>query len=281
MKRGIGSCGWWFCLFLFSTGAWAQSSLEPTPLTIYDFADPTLARTNFGMGVNSYLFTGGTIYYEAVPGFSYALPDARNMLTIEVPFMHNIFPGDFGGYENTTGIGDVRMRYQTVPIKKKDPLGFKQLTFYGELTAPTGAYIFGRGAGTWLIKPGVMATIQASPQVAFYPEVRFQFSASEASRLGGGQNLPNPDSFQRNRKLQEYVLQFPVVMVLESANTWLRINPEFIQSFNEGVSYLFFEGEVGKMLGDWSSASVNISRFIAGQPRLAVIVEAQFRFYLK
>lgn len=256
-------------------------TIHAQELTVYDMADPAVARSRVGVTVESYFFRTGPTFYKVMPSYYYALPNHRHLFSLAVPFVHNVFMEDLGGFENTTGLGDVQMSYLTVPVLKDDPLGFNRLSIYGTLSAPTGEYLVGRGAGTWLFKPGMIFRLQAAPEVCFYPQIAFQISASETNSLGGGQNLPDPSNLVPHRKLQNILFQWPAVVVISAADSWFGINPEYIYSFDERTAYVFFEVSVGKMLNPTTSGTVRISRFVAGQPTLIALVGVDFNFFLR
>jgi hypothetical protein len=67
---------------------------------------------------------------------------------------------------------------------------------------------------------------------------------------------------------------------LKDWDGWLSFNAQYGHSFTEKVDFLFLRMDIGKMIGDYTSGSLNISKFIAGQPRLNLVVQARFNFYL-
>src|SRR5690606_17315976 len=114
-------------------------------------------------------------------------------LGISVPFVHTIFTQDYAGFENTTGIGDLKMIYTGVPYYNKNSMGLTRVSTYLEATAPTGEARLGRGAGTWLYKPGIIFAFKPAPEIGIYPEIKFQFSGQPANSQGGGGGIPDPD----------------------------------------------------------------------------------------
>ncbi|HET6225699.1 MAG TPA: hypothetical protein VFF27_05425 [Bacteroidia bacterium] len=75
-------------------------------------------------------------------------------------------------------------------------------------------------------------------------------------------------------------MAFPAVIVLKDWEGWFSLNAQYGHSFTEKVDFLFLRMDIGKMIGDYTSGSLNISKFIAGQPRLNLVIQARFNFYL-
>ena len=200
---------------------------------------------------------------------------------ITVPFFHNIFNGNYAGYENTSGIGDLKMIYMAVPYMKKGTLGFERLSTYLELSAPTGEEKLGRGAGVWMYKPGVIAAFHATTAVSFYPEIRYQFSTESANTQAGSDGNPDAEDAEDDGKVQTLVLELPAVVVLEKWNGWFALHAQYIRSFSEGTNFFFMRIDLGKMIGKRTSGALNIQKFIAGQPRLDLVIQAKFQFFMK
>ena len=247
---------------------------------VYELADPTTMKSRIPVDFESYFFHAGEQFYAIRLGFIYGLQNERHSLGISVPFVHNIFIQDYAGFENTTGIGDVRMRYTGVPYLDKAGFGLTKIATYFEATAPTGESKLGRGAGTWLYKPGIIFSIKPAPEISLYPEVRFQISGQSANSLGGGDGLPDPEDPEKDGTMQNLFLTLPAVIVVDSWDGWFSLNAHYIRSFTENTNFFFMGMDLGKMMGERSSAALNISKFIAGQPRLNVIVQVRFQFLL-
>jgi hypothetical protein len=248
---------------------------------VYELADPTTMKSRILVDFESYFFHAGEQFYSVRPGFIYGLQNERHSLGIAVPFVHTIFVQDYAGFENTTGLGDLQMRYTGVPYLNKNGLGLTKVTSYFEASAPTGESQLGRGAGTWLYKPGVIFSIKPSPEISFYPEIKFQFSGQPANSLGGGDGLPDPEDPDKDGKMQNLFVTLPVVIIMDTWDGWFSLNAQYIHSFTEGTNFFFMRMDLGKMVGQRTSASLTVSKFIAGQPRLNVIVQVRFQFLLQ
>jgi hypothetical protein len=252
---------------------------QVVPISVSDGSDPGSMKSRVVLDLESYFYEQPAQFYYIRAGFLYGLQNERHLLGISVPFVHNIFEEDYQGYENTTGIGDIRMAYMAAfPTGKS--IGLSRVSPYLDVSAPTGDSQLGRGAGTWLYKPGVLFKFQATPEVSFYPEVRFQFSGEEANSQGGSDGMPDPEDPDADGKLQNLSFQIPAVIQLESAQAWLALNAQYMQSLTEDEYFIFLRTDFGKMIGTKTAASLSISKFIAGQPRLNVWVQAKFQFFL-
>lgn len=265
------------CL-LISSCVFAQPSGEIRP---HDASNPALVYSRVVVDVESDLFENETIFYGLKPAFYYGLKSELHQLGITVPFYHNVFNGNYGGYENTSGLGDLKMVYLAVPYIKRGALGFERLSTYLELSAPTGEERLGRGTGVWMYKPGAIFAFHASPEVSFYPEVRYQFSTESANSLAGGDGTSDPEDPDDDGKIQTLTLELPAVVVLEQWDGWFALHAQYIRSFSEKTNFFFMRVDLGKMIGKRTSGALNIQKFIAGQPRLDLVLQARFQFFLK
>lgn len=263
-------------LVLLAINAFAQQSI---PFPVSKASDPALMNSRAVFEADSYIFYQPAHFYAFRFGFLYGLQNEKHLLGLSIPFVHNIFEEDLQGYENTTGLGDIQMIYMTAFTTGKS-IGLSRVSPYLEVTSPTGEYQLGRGAGTWLYKPGVILKFQAAPEVAFYPEVRFQFSGDDANSQGGSGGLPDPEDPDKDGKLQNLSFLLPVVVELESIQAWFSLNASYTQSLSEDEYFIFMRTDFGKMIGNKTSAALSISKFIAGQPRLNVVVQAKFQFFI-
>lgn len=258
---------------LFSFTLFAQES------NVYELSDPTTMRSRIPLDLDSYFFFEGDQFYAIRLGFIYGLQNERHSLGMSIPYVHNIFTQDYAGFENTTGIGDIKMIYTGVPYVNKGGIGLTKVSMLFETTAPTGDYRLGRGAGAWLFKPGVILSYKLAPEIGIFPEVKFQFSGQEVNSQGGD-DLPDPDDPDKDGKMQNLNISLPVVLVLDSWDGWFSLNGQYARSFTEQTNFFFMRMDIGKMMGKRSSAALNISKFIAGQPRINVMVQARFQFLL-
>jgi hypothetical protein len=212
-------------------------------------------------------------------GYDYGIQNQKHLFGLSLPIVHAVYVADLGGYENTTGVGDIKMRYMFVPYQEKKVSGLQRVSTYLEVTAPTGDSELGRGAGTWVYKPGVIFTLRPNPFVSFYPEIKYQFSTGDANILSG--DAPDPEDPDLDGKISNLVLSVPAIAVVSSWHGWAGMNATYIQSFSEETYYLFLRLDFGTMIGQKTSAALNISKFIAGQPRMDVLVQAKFQFFIR
>jgi len=248
-------------------------------VTAYDASDPSFIRSHVRTSAQSYNFYENADFYSLQVGFYYGI-GTRHLMGISIPFYHNIFNGDYGGFENTTGIGDIKMTYMISAFNAKGPAGLQRISPFLEVSAPTGEYELGRGAGAWIYKPGIIFSFRPIPEVSFYPEIKYQFSTEEVNSQSGSDGLPDPEDPTKDLKYKNLIINFPITMVLNQWNGWFSLNGQYARSFTENVDFIFLRMDIGKMLGDRTSAALNISKFIAGQPRLNVVIQARFNFYL-
>jgi hypothetical protein len=241
--------------------------------------DPANMNTKALLETGSYYFNGGHKFYSLMGGFHYGIAK-KNLLSVSIPVVHTIYNADYGGLENTTGIGDIRFGFSTVLYQPKKARTVEKVTGVLEVTAPTGDPVAGRGAGAWLYKPGFIVGMRLDNDVTFYPEVRFQLSSSKANSRGGTDGLPDPQDPDRDEKLQNFSLNLPVTFEMIRWNGWLTLNMPFSYSFYESNYFLFLKTDFGKNISEKSAVSLQITKFIAGQPRLNVLVQAKLILFL-
>lgn len=245
----------------------------------FDASDPATMKSRFAIDAESYFFVGAARYYALRFGYEYGLQNQKHLFGMSLPMVHTIFNADFGGYENTTGVGDLKMRYMFVPYQVNNTSGLQRVSAYMEVTAPTGESALGRGAGTWVYRPGMIFTMRPNPYVSFYPEIKYQFSTQEANILSG--DAPDGDDPDVDGLIKNLVMSLPVIAIVDNWKGWAGMNATYIQSFSEQTYYVFLRLDFGTMIGEKSSAALNITKFIAGQPRLDVLVQAKFQFFLR
>ncbi|MBK5278726.1 MAG: hypothetical protein JJE09_07670 [Bacteroidia bacterium] len=264
-----------FILSLLSALAFGQQSGS------FVASDPATTITKASIDAESYFFYGGARYYAMRFGYFYGLKNDRHQLGMSLPFVHTIFEADYAGFENTTGIGDLKMNYLFVPYQKKNTIGLEKVTGSFEVTAPTGEYRLGRGAGTWLYKPGLIFTMRSSSEIVFYPEIKFQISGGDANSQGGSDGLPDPNDPDKEKRLQNLSVSLPMVAQVRDWDGWFSLNLMYAYSLTEQTSFLFLRTDFGAMIGTNTAASLRIIKFIAGQPRLNVTVQANLSFFLR
>jgi len=268
-----------FLMLLVSSAASAQG--QDSDISEIDASDPATMKSRFITDFEAYLFVANARHYGIRIGYDYGLQNGKHLFGMSLPFLHTIYDANFAGFENTTGVGDLKMQYMFVPFEQTKTSGLQRVSPYIELTAPTGSVQLGRGAGTWLFKPGMIFTFRSNPYVSFYPEVKFQMSAGFANRLGGADGAPDPSNLAKDGKIQNLSLSLPVVVLVKDWDGWVSLNAVYIRSFSERVDFIYLRTDFGRMIGDNTSAALNISKFIAGQPRLDVLVQAKFQFFIR
>ncbi len=235
-------------------------------------------RAVFEMG--SFYFNGGHKFYSLAGGFSYGFAK-KNLFSVGIPVVHTIYNADYGGLENTTGIGDIRFGYARVLYEPTKKVGsVERVTGTFDVSAPTGDPQAGRGAGGWVYKPGVIVGMRLDQAVTFYPEVQFQLSGNDVNSRGGTDGLPDPEDPEPDGKLKNIALNMPVTFEMISWSGWLTANMPFSYSLSEKNYFLFLKVDFGKKISERSAASLNITKFIAGQPRLNVLVQARLILFL-
>lgn len=244
-------------------------------------SDPVTMQSRATIDIESYLFYNDAQFYALRFGYYYGLKNERHLFGMSLPFVHTVFNADYAGFENTTGFGDLKMSYVFVPYSQKNTIGLERVSASLDVTAPTGEYRLGRGAGTWLYKPGVIFKLRPGPALAFYPEIRFQFSGSDANSQAGSDGAPDPDDPEKDNTVQNLSLSVPLVVQLNDWNGWFAFNVLYTRSFTEKTDFFFLRTDFGKMIGERASASLRITKFIAGQPRLNVLVQANVSFFMR
>ncbi|NJM24991.1 MAG: hypothetical protein HC859_05260 [Bacteroidia bacterium] len=150
-------------LIFISAAAAAFAQQDGEFVDLDDAANPTTMKSRVALDFESDLFYNESKFYSARLGYYYGLGNGKHLFGLAVPFLHNVFNGDYGGFENTTGIGDIHMLYMGAPYYKKGVIGVERVSAYLEVTAPTGQSRLGRGAGTWIYNPGVMCRTGLRP----------------------------------------------------------------------------------------------------------------------
>jgi len=256
-----------------------QAQVRSEPISELDASDPATMRSRFNLDFESYFFVGEAKHYSMRLGYDYGLQNQKHLFGLSLPIVHAIYAADLGGYENTTGVGDLKMRYLFVPYKEDKNAGLQRVSAYMELTAPTGDSGLGRGAGTWVYRPGMIFTFRPNPYVSFYPEIKYQFSTQDANILSG--DAPDAEDPDLDGPISNLVFSVPVVATVTNWNGWVGMNATYIQSFSEETYYVFLRLDFGTMIGQKTSVSLNITKFIAGQPRLDALVQARFQFFIR
>jgi hypothetical protein len=242
--------------------------------------DPANVQSRVALDFDSYYFVAGNKFFVARAGFYYGIPNNRHAFGLSIPLVHSIFNADFAGYENTTGIGDIRMSYMGAPYVKKTPLGLERISGYLDVTAPTGNADLGHGIGSWLYKPGLIFSVQPGPAFSMFPEIRFQFSGKEVNSRGGADGVPDLDDPDKDEKLQNITVALPLTYAIEDWEGWVSMNTEYTYTFVEDTYFLFLRFDFGRMMGQHSAAGLQITKFIAGQPRLETLVKVRFTFFI-
>lgn len=264
-------------LLFFAIAASAQQQQS----TLYNASDPVTMRTHLAVDIESYLFHNSSEFYALRLGYHYGLRNERHRFGMSLPLVHTVFQGDYQGYENTTGFGDLKISYLWVPYVRNNTIGIERVSLGADVTAPTGEYKLGRGAGTWIYTPRVIVTWRPGTSIAVFPELRYQFSGSDANSTGGGDGVPDPEDPDKDLKVQTLSVALPAVVQLEQWNGWFSLNTLYAHSFSEQTDFWFLRMDIGKVMGENASAALRISKYIAGQPRLNVLVQANFSFYFR
>lgn len=251
-----------------------------TPVGAAAAADPANMNSKILLDAESYFFHQPARFYAFRLGYAYGLRNERHLFGISVPFIHSVFDEDYQGFENTTGIGDFEMWYMTSFHTGKS-IGLSRLSPFFEITAPTGEYLLGRGAGTWLYKPGIVFAWVIDPQVAFYPQVRYQFSGRDANSTGGVDGIPDIENPEKDGRMRNIAVELPVVVQFEPLQAWLSINVQYQKAISLDEYFLFMRLDFGKMITDRTAASLFLSKFVAGQPRLNVAAQARLQVFLR
>ena len=244
-------------------------------------SDPVAMKGRLAIDVESYLFHNESQFYALRLGYYYGLRNEKHLFGMSLPLVHTVFKGDYAGFENTTGFGDLKMSYLFVPFSAKGTIGLERVSISLDVTAPTGEYRLGRGAGAWLYRPGVIFTLRSGPQVAFYPEIRYMFSGGDANSQAGSDGTPDPDDPDKDYATSNLSMSLPLVAQIVDWDGWFSFNLLYTRSFTENTNFFFVRSDFGKMMGPNSSASLRITKFIAGQPRLNVIVQVNFSFFMR
>ena len=250
-------------------------------IILEDASDPASMISRVTLDLETYSFENNARFYVFKPGCYYGLRNKRHLLGVSLPLMHNVFEGDYAGFENTTGFGDLKMSYLFVPYHKEDVIGVERVTFSFDVTSPRGEYRLGRGVGTWLYKPGIIMKWRIGEAVLLYPELRFQFSGDEANSVAGSDGAPDPEDPEKDDKVQNLSLSLPATLNIEDWNGWFSLNVLYTRSFSENTDFLFLRTDLGKVIGKYSCASLRITKFIAGQPRLDLIFQANVTFFIR
>ena len=268
-------------VFIFTVLMICFQQATAQQLYLDDASDPASMLTRITIDIESYSFHNNSQFYALRPGYYYGLRNERHLLGMSIPLMHTIFEGNYAGFENTTGFGDLKMSYLFVPFHKEGVIGIERGTFSFDVTAPTGEYRLGRGAGAWIYKPGIIIKWRIAEAVVFYPEMRFQFSGGDANSQAGSDGVPDPEDPEKDEPIQNLSFSFPAIAHVEKWNGWFSLNVLYTHSFTEKTDFLFLRTDIGKVIGNMSCASLRITKFVAGQPRLNIVVQANLTFFVR
>lgn len=241
--------------------------------------DPSNTASRIPVAFNSYYYSGGHRLYSMRFGYHYGAANGRHLIGVDLPIVHVIFNADYGGFENTTGVGDLQLNYLAIPYQSENILGLTKVAGYLQVSVPIGNERLGRGAGAWIYSPGVIFTCKPGHSWYFFPEIRFQLSGTEANSPGGSDVLPNLDDAQPE-KMRHFSLAIPTHYVLREWKGWVGLSADYTYTNIEKNYYLFLRTEVGKMIGTHTAASLHLTRFLAGQPRLETIFRIKINFFL-
>jgi hypothetical protein len=263
-----------FLVWSFVFGAWCLRAQLAEPF------NPANMSTRAVFDAGSFYYNGGHRFYLLSGGFDYGFAK-KNLFSVTLPVVHNIYNADYGGLENTTGIGDIRFGYARVlyePSKKAGQV--ERVTGLFEVTAPTGDPRAGRGAGAWVYNPGLIVGVRLHQDITFYPQMQFQFSGDDANSRGGTNGLPDPEDPEKDGKLKNFSVNMPFTFEMIRWGGWLTLNAPFSYSITESNYFLFLKVDFGKKISEKSAATLQITKFVAGQPRLNVLVQAQLILFL-
>jgi hypothetical protein len=261
------------CFFIFVSAIIIVEAQNAEPF------NPANMSTRALFEAGTFYFNGGSKFYSLSAGFDYGLAK-KNLFSVSVPVVHNIYNADYGGLENTTGIGDIKFGYARVLYEPKKVRNVERVTALFDVTAPTGDPLAGRGTGSWLYKPGLIVGMRLDQAVTFYPSAQFQFSTSPANSRAGTNGLPDPQDPDKDGRLKSFSLDVPVTFEMINWGGWLTMNMPFTYSLQETNYFLFLKADFGKKISEKSAATLMITKFVAGQPRLNVLVQARLTIFL-
>ncbi len=268
------------CVLLYFLALPSQGQTLSGPIDESTGSDPAVMETRFTLDADAFYFVALARHYGIKIGYEYALQNKRHQFGMALPFLHTIYNADFAGFENTSGIGDLAMRYMFVPFVQTKRAGLQRVSTFLELTAPTGEFQLGRSAGSWVLSPGLIFTYRPNPYVAFYPELKYQMSVSDAVGLGGSTGPPDPNDTELDNRIQNLIFTLPAVVLVSDWDGWASMRATYISSMSENVDFLFIRADFGKMIGERTSAALNITKFVAGEPRLQVLVQFKLQFFM-
>ena len=174
-------------------------------LSLDQASDPVSMVTRITIDLESYSFENGSMFYGIKPGYYYGLRNEKHLVGMSIPFMHNVFEGNYAGFENTTGFGDLKMSYLFVPYQKQNIIGIERATFSFDVTAPTGEYLLGRGAGAWLYKPGIIIKWRIAESLSFI--LKCVFNSLEAKPTVGQEVMERQTPRIRKRMTKYKIFQ--------------------------------------------------------------------------
>jgi hypothetical protein len=117
--------------------------------------------------------------------------------------------------------------------------------------------------------------------VACYPQIRYQFSGQDANSTSGVDGIPDIEHPEKDGKMRNIAAELPVVVQFEPLQAWLSINVQYQQAIAMDEYFVFMRLDFGKMITDRTAASLFLSKFVAGQPRLNVIAQARLQVFLR
>lgn len=252
---------------------------QSPPVTVHEGVDPTWVRSAVVLDIGSYVYHQPARFYAATLRYHYGLQNKQHLFGLAIPFVHSVYDQDLRGFENTVGLGDIRMYYRG-RFNTGETTGITHAAPSLEISAPTGAYLLGRSAGAWLYQPGMSLVCDLHPNLSMYPALSFQFSGVKVNSLAGAHGTPDPQNTDRDTALRNMHLTLPMMLKLDGPQAWFGIVPEYITSFSEREYFIFFGTEAGMMLADKTLGMLRVTKFVAGLPRVNIVAEARLQFFL-
>jgi hypothetical protein len=245
-----------------------------------DASQPTNLYNQMDINAEWQHFEGGTTGgVRLMPTFA---PNAKNLVLAEIP----ILGATWDGLGSAGGIGDLRVRYFTLPYLNPGQKFFAFGPSF-DVFMPTGDADKGLGSGAWTFAPGVIFGFRLSDTFTVFPIVAYQLSKGPNTLQAGGDRpgagVPDPLLDPEDEPMADtegFSTEVITVIPLPDRQ-YLQVVPSYRQMVKGNVSKAFNVRVIyGKMLNPRLAFQASYMQEFVNRDALRSVLRAGFSFYL-
>jgi hypothetical protein len=244
-----------------------------------DPSRPTNLYTNidFNFEIQDHPGDGDLYGLNIIPAIAF---NDQNKLDAEIPILRTAYE-DTG---NTTGIGDIRLRYFYVPYNADDSdHWFTAAGLSVDVYLPTGDEETGHGAGSTLLAPGVTFGVRAASWLDIFPILSYQHSFGAGRWEPGGTDpggvIPPPDESDEEVDMRGVRAEAILVAPLPR-DAWIQIIPLYSRNLVNGDHALNVRVMLGKMLNTKNALQFEYQREFVNQRSLQNMIRIAWSYFL-